>query len=73
MMAQGPLRFSTIGKPFLRTFEILTIFRFFDLPYGQGQGHGHGHGQGQTDGRTDGAFYLAKCAAPFGVGEGALC
>ena len=30
MMAQGPLRFSTIGKPILRTFEILNIFRFFD-------------------------------------------
>ena len=30
MMAQGPLRFSTIGKPILRTFEILKIFRFFD-------------------------------------------
>ena len=30
MMAQGPLRFSTIGKPILRTFEILKISRFFD-------------------------------------------
>ena len=28
MMAQGPLRFSTIGKPILKTFEILNIFRF---------------------------------------------
>ena len=40
MMAQGPLTFSIIGKPILRTFEILTIFRFFDLPDGQGPGPG---------------------------------
>ena len=38
MMAQGPLRFSTIGKPILRTFDFFKIFRFFDLPYGQGHG-----------------------------------
>ena len=30
MLPLSPLRFSTIGKPILRTFEILKIFRFFD-------------------------------------------
>ena len=30
MLPLSPLRFSTIGKPILRTFEILNIFRFFD-------------------------------------------
>ena len=30
MLPLSPLRFSTIGKPILRTFEILTIFIFFD-------------------------------------------
>ena len=32
IMAQGPLRFSTVGKLVLRTFDILNILRFFDLP-----------------------------------------
>ena len=30
MLPLSPLRFSTIGKPILRTFEILKSFRFFD-------------------------------------------
>ena len=30
MLPLSPLRFSTIGKPILRTFEILKIPRFFD-------------------------------------------
>ena len=30
MLPLSPLRFSSIGKPILRTFEILKIFRFFD-------------------------------------------
>ena len=30
MLPLSPLRFSTIGKPILRTFEILKNFRFFD-------------------------------------------
>ena len=30
MLPLSPLRFSTIGKPILRTFAILKIFRFFD-------------------------------------------
>ena len=30
MLPLSPLRFSTIGKSILRTFEILKIFRFFD-------------------------------------------
>ena len=30
MLPLSPLRFSTIGKPILRTFEILKVFRFFD-------------------------------------------
>jgi|AACY02.10.fsa_nt_gi hypothetical protein len=70
IMAQGPLRFSTIGKPILRTFEFFEIFRFFDLPYGQGQGHGQGHGQGQgqgqgrSDGRTDGAILFSEMRNP---------
>ena len=30
MLPLSPLRFSTIGKPILRTFEILIFFLFFD-------------------------------------------
>ena len=30
MLPLSPLRFSTIGKPILRTFEILEMFRFSD-------------------------------------------
>ena len=30
MLPLSPLRFSTIGKRILRTFEILNFFRFFD-------------------------------------------
>ena len=30
MLPLRPLRFSTRGKPILRTFEILNICRFFD-------------------------------------------
>ena len=30
MLPLSPLRFSTIGKPILRTFEILKNLRFFD-------------------------------------------
>ena len=30
MLPLSPLRFSTIGKPILRSFEILKISRFFD-------------------------------------------
>ena len=30
MLPLSPLRFSAIGKPILRTFEFLKIFRFFD-------------------------------------------
>ena len=30
MLPLSPLRFSTIGKPILRTFGILNFFRFFD-------------------------------------------
>ena len=30
MIPLSPLRFSTIGKPILRTFEVLKMFRFFD-------------------------------------------
>ena len=63
MMAQGPLRFSTIGKPILRTFETLNIFRFFNLPYGQGHGQGHsqGHGQGHGQGKGHGKGHRPSC------------
>ena len=40
MMEQGALRFSTIGKPLLRTFDFLICFRLPDLPHGQGHGQG---------------------------------
>ena len=84
MLPLSPLRFTTIGKPILRTFEILKIFRFFDnssrtrakaratarataRPGPDGPGPRTGPGPGtvrRTDGRADGAIYLAKCATP---------
>ena len=68
-MAQGPLRFSTIGKPILRTLEILKIFGFFDLPYGQGQGQGHGHGQGPKESPATVSFKWRDC---IGKGHGTM-
>ena len=80
MLPLNLLRFSIIGKPILRTFEILKNVRFFEnssrtrakakatararRTRARGPRTGPGPGPG-TVGRPDGAIYLAKCAAPF--------
>ena len=76
MLPLSPLRFSTIGKPILRTFE---IFRFFDNSFGarakaratamasamaRARRTRAKDRDGWTDGQTDGAIYLANCATP---------
>ena len=103
MLPLSPLRFPTKGKPILRTFEILEIFRFFDnssrtrakaranstaratararrtriraratararrtRTRARAKDRARARARdGRTDGRPDGAIYLAKCAGPL--------
>ena len=65
MLPLSPQRLSAIGKPILRTFEILKIFRIFDnssrtrakarakATARARQGQGQGRSDGRTDGRTE--------------------
>ena len=95
MLPLSPLRFSTIGKPILRTFDILKVLRFFDnssrtrakakataraMARATAMATATARARrtrararardGRTDGRPDGAIYLAKCATPpQGYGE----
>ena len=72
MLPLSPLRFSTIGKPILRTFGILKIFRFFDnssrtraKARAKATARAKDRARARArDGRTDGVIYLAKCATP---------
>ena len=81
MLPLSPLRFSTIGKPILRTFEIFKIFRFFDnSSRTRAKARATATARARRtrarakdrararDGGTDGAIYLAKCATPpYGI------